>query len=44
MKKEAGKETFAAAFPLHPPEMDDEVEVGGGLLFGVTAGARSNLE
>ena len=29
-KKDAGKEVFQAAFPLRPPGMDDEVEMGGG--------------
>ena len=29
-KKEAGKETFQAAFPARPPGMDDEVLIGSG--------------
>jgi hypothetical protein len=29
-KKEAGKETFQAAFPTRPPGMDDQVLIGGG--------------
>lgn len=29
-KKDAGRETFQAAFPLRPPGMDDEIEMGGG--------------
>src|SRR5580700_2664247 len=29
-KKEAGKETFQAAFPLRPPGMNDQVEIGIG--------------
>jgi hypothetical protein len=29
-KKDAGKETFQAAFPLRPPGMDDQVEIGAG--------------
>jgi hypothetical protein len=29
-KKDAGKEVFQAAFPLRPPGMSDEVEIGGG--------------
>ena len=27
-KKDAGKETFQAAFPSRPPGMDDEIEIG----------------
>jgi len=29
-KKDAGKEVFQAAFPLRPPGMSDEVEIGAG--------------
>ena len=29
-KKDAGKEVFQAAFPLRPPGMNDEIEIGAG--------------
>jgi hypothetical protein len=29
-KKEAGKEVFQAAFPLRPPGLSDEIEIGAG--------------
>jgi len=29
-KRDAGKETFQAAFPIRPPGMDDHVSIGGG--------------
>ena len=29
-KKDAGKETFQAAFPLRPPGMDDQTEIESG--------------
>lgn len=28
--KQCGKESFQAAFPLRPPSMDDQVEIGAG--------------
>jgi hypothetical protein len=41
-KKDAGRETFQAAFPLRPPGMGGEVEVGGG--GNASYGYRNNEE